>query len=189
MQKYCDFGADIVLTVHPHVLGGVEDYNGKKIVYSLGDFVMDGNSYRRRRSCIIDFEFNFDTKSFENFIMTPTYVNKEFLTVFAPKSQAKKAIKSWSYITHQLENISQKRYLFFYKFFYKLEILKHNLNTIKYIIDNKGLFGFTKLILKRFDEVIMMIRWMTTDRSKITKDDDAILDNRKKMTAKELFND
>ena len=121
--------------------------------------------------------------------MTPTYVNKEFLTVFAPESQAKKALKSWSYISNQLENISQKRYLIFYKFFYKLEILKHNLNTIKYIIDNKGLFGFTKLIIKRFDEVIMMIRWITTDRSKITKDDDAILDNRKKMTAKELFND
>ena len=188
-KKYCDYGADVVLTVHPHVLGGVEDYNGKKIVYSLGDFVMDGNSYRRRRSCIIDFEFNFDTKSFENFIMTPTFVNKELLTVFAPIIQAKKAKKSWSYISKQLEGDAKDRYIFKYKFFYKLEILKHNLNTIKYIIDNKGFFGFTKLIFKRFDEVIMMIRWLATDRSKITKDDDAILENRKKMTAKELFND
>ena len=55
---------------------------------------MDGNSYRRRRSCIIDFEFNFDTKSFENFIMTPTFVNKDLLTVFAPIIQAKKAKKA-----------------------------------------------------------------------------------------------
>ena len=34
-----------------------------------------------------------------------------------------------------------------------------------------------------------MFRWIASDRSKITKDDDAILDDRKKMTSKELFHE
>lgn len=38
-QKYIDAGADIVIGAHPHVLQGIEYYNGKPIVYSLGNFV------------------------------------------------------------------------------------------------------------------------------------------------------
>ncbi len=38
-----DEGADLVLGHHPHVLQGVENYNGKYIVYSLGNFVFGGN--------------------------------------------------------------------------------------------------------------------------------------------------
>lgn len=38
-----DCGADLVLGHHPHVLQGIEEYNGKYIVYSLGNFVFGGN--------------------------------------------------------------------------------------------------------------------------------------------------
>lgn len=38
-KAYIDAGADIVVGSHPHVLQGVEYYNGKPIVYSLGNFV------------------------------------------------------------------------------------------------------------------------------------------------------
>lgn len=38
-----DSGADLVLGHHPHVLQGIEYYNGKYIVYSLGNFVFGGN--------------------------------------------------------------------------------------------------------------------------------------------------
>lgn len=37
-----DAGADIVIGGHPHVTQGVEYYQGKLIVYSLGNFVFDG---------------------------------------------------------------------------------------------------------------------------------------------------
>ncbi|MBQ3665166.1 MAG: CapA family protein [Lachnospiraceae bacterium] len=36
---YVDAGADIVVGTHPHVLEGIEFYNGKPIVYSLGNFL------------------------------------------------------------------------------------------------------------------------------------------------------
>ncbi|MBS1484101.1 MAG: CapA family protein [Clostridium sp.] len=38
-KQYIDAGADMVIGSHPHVLQGMEYYNGKPIVYSLGNFV------------------------------------------------------------------------------------------------------------------------------------------------------
>jgi poly-gamma-glutamate capsule biosynthesis protein CapA/YwtB (metallophosphatase superfamily) len=41
-----DAGADIVVGSHPHVLQGVEFHNGRPIVYSLGNFLFNDNSWR-----------------------------------------------------------------------------------------------------------------------------------------------
>lgn len=38
-----DAGADLVVGHHPHVVQGIEEYNGKFIVYSLGNFMFGGN--------------------------------------------------------------------------------------------------------------------------------------------------
>lgn len=38
-KQYIDAGADIVIGSHPHVLQGIEYYNGKAIVYSLGNYI------------------------------------------------------------------------------------------------------------------------------------------------------
>jgi len=38
-----DCGADLILGHHPHVLQGIEEYNGKFIVYSLGNFMYGGH--------------------------------------------------------------------------------------------------------------------------------------------------
>ncbi len=38
-----DLGADLVIGNHPHVLQGIEEYNGKIIIYSLGNFSFGGN--------------------------------------------------------------------------------------------------------------------------------------------------
>ncbi|MCC8087114.1 MAG: CapA family protein [Clostridium sp.] len=38
-KQYIDAGADMVIGSHPHVLQGMEYYNSKPIVYSLGNFV------------------------------------------------------------------------------------------------------------------------------------------------------
>lgn len=39
-----DYGADLVVGHHPHVLQGIEEYHGKYIVYSLANFCFGGNS-------------------------------------------------------------------------------------------------------------------------------------------------
>jgi poly-gamma-glutamate capsule biosynthesis protein CapA/YwtB (metallophosphatase superfamily) len=38
-----DSGADLVVGHHPHVIQGIEEYKGKFIVYSLGNFMFGGN--------------------------------------------------------------------------------------------------------------------------------------------------
>lgn len=72
-----DSGADMVIGHHPHVLQGVETYKGKKIVYSLGNFIYGGaknpadkdsmiyqtrfirlDSARKRREFIEDLRFD-----------------------------------------------------------------------------------------------------------------------------------
>ena len=40
-----DEGADLVCGHRPHVLQGIEEYKGKNIVYSLGNFCFGGNAY------------------------------------------------------------------------------------------------------------------------------------------------
>lgn len=42
-QFTIDEGADLVVGHHPHVVQGIEEYNGKFIVYSLGNFMFGGN--------------------------------------------------------------------------------------------------------------------------------------------------
>ena len=39
-----DCGADLVIGTHPHVLQGIEKYNGRYICYSLGNFCFGGNN-------------------------------------------------------------------------------------------------------------------------------------------------
>ena len=40
-HAYIDAGADAVIGTHPHILQGIEFYNGKPIMYSLGNFWFD----------------------------------------------------------------------------------------------------------------------------------------------------
>lgn len=40
-HAYVDAGADLVLGAHPHVLQGIENYKGKLIFYSLGNYVFN----------------------------------------------------------------------------------------------------------------------------------------------------
>ena len=48
-----DSGADLVIGHHPHVLQGIEKYNGKYIVYSLGNFVFGGNKNPKDKDTMI----------------------------------------------------------------------------------------------------------------------------------------
>lgn len=54
MGKWCiDLGFDLVLGCHPHVLQGIEEYNGKYIVYSMGNFCYGGNKNPAEKESMI----------------------------------------------------------------------------------------------------------------------------------------
>ncbi len=44
-RAYIDAGADAVIGSHPHVLQGVEYYQGKPVLYSLGNFIFSNGNY------------------------------------------------------------------------------------------------------------------------------------------------
>jgi poly-gamma-glutamate synthesis protein (capsule biosynthesis protein) len=48
-----DAGADLVIGTHPHVIQGLETYRGRRIVYSLGNFVFGGNVNPAEKEAII----------------------------------------------------------------------------------------------------------------------------------------
>jgi len=56
-----DAGADLVIGTHPHVYQGIEKYQGRYIVYSLGNFCFAGNANPDDKRCLIfqqTFSFN-----------------------------------------------------------------------------------------------------------------------------------
>lgn len=58
-----DQGADLVLGSHPHVLQGIEEYKGKQIVYSLGNFCFGGNKNPSDKDTMIYIQrFNFKNR-------------------------------------------------------------------------------------------------------------------------------
>ena len=52
-RKCIDWGVDLVVGCHPHVLQGVEYYNGKYIIYSLGNFCFGGNRNPKDKNTMI----------------------------------------------------------------------------------------------------------------------------------------
>lgn len=56
-----DFGSDVVIGAHPHVLQGIEEYKGKYIAYSLGNFCFGGNKNPSDKDTMIyQQRFNFE---------------------------------------------------------------------------------------------------------------------------------
>ncbi|MBA1334689.1 MAG: hypothetical protein HPY66_2593 [Firmicutes bacterium] len=53
-HRIIDWGADMILGHHPHVLQGMEFYKGKLIAYSLGNFVFDQNDENNKQSMILE---------------------------------------------------------------------------------------------------------------------------------------
>lgn len=62
-RKCIDWGADLVVGCHPHVLQGIDYYNGKYIIYSLGNFSFGGHKNPKdKNAMIVQATANFDEK-------------------------------------------------------------------------------------------------------------------------------
>ncbi|MBI4691302.1 MAG: CapA family protein [Nitrospirae bacterium] len=56
-HRIIDYGADVILGHHPHVLQGMELYKGRLICYSLGNFLFDQKGDGTDRSIILSCRF------------------------------------------------------------------------------------------------------------------------------------
>lgn len=67
-----DAGAAAVIGSHPHVLQGIELYQGKPVAYSLGNFVFGGNwNPRDKRTALV--ELRFDKHGVTKVTVVPAY--------------------------------------------------------------------------------------------------------------------
>jgi len=86
-HEYIDNGADAVIGSHPHVLQGIEFYNGKPIIYSLGNFIFTNPA---RDSMAVTLTFNEDAPP-EVKIIPYKIVNQK--TFLAEDDETKQRIK------------------------------------------------------------------------------------------------
>jgi len=68
-----DSGADLVICHHPHVIQGIEVYNGKVIAHSLGNFAFDLNYFETFPSMIFKADINED--GFDSYSIKPVYID------------------------------------------------------------------------------------------------------------------
>ena len=68
-----DSGADLVIVHHPHILQGLEIYNGKLIAHSLGNFVFDLNYPETFPTMILYADADLD--GFSNYRIKPAYID------------------------------------------------------------------------------------------------------------------
>lgn len=59
-HEMIDAGADAVIGSHPHILQGIEVYNGGLIAYSMGNFVFDQNDSANKESIVLRLKFTND---------------------------------------------------------------------------------------------------------------------------------
>lgn len=166
-----DAGADAIVTAHSHCLGGYEKYKGSWIFNSLGDFLMDGSSYRRRTSCILQLEI--ENNQIVNFAITPTITTSNLQTTTPDEKEKMKLLKSISQIEENIQKNS-KNYIGFFKKQYKKEMLLHSVSTIKFEYQRRGFSGLIRILCVRISDILGMAKRILTDRSKMSYDSDAV---------------
>ena len=184
LHSCIDNGAEAVVTAHSHCLGCMEIYKGVPIFHSLGDFVMDGNSFRRRRSGVL--KLVIADGRVKDWMIIPAEINDDYATVSPSENVRRKMLKEYQRCSDKFaKNIN--RYTQFFKWQYKKEMVQHTCSTLSYLVHTKGICGMLKMVFMRFEEVGRMFKWVAKDRSKDRRDDDAIKADRKKFTQDELF--
>jgi poly-gamma-glutamate capsule biosynthesis protein CapA/YwtB (metallophosphatase superfamily) len=84
--ELCEAGADVVLTHHPHVLGGYERAGSSLVWHGLGDFVFDGETEARRRGGVLTLEIGHGGLS--AFELTATRITADLQVAPAPAALA-----------------------------------------------------------------------------------------------------
>jgi poly-gamma-glutamate capsule biosynthesis protein CapA/YwtB (metallophosphatase superfamily)/Tfp pilus assembly protein PilF len=72
-HRFVDAGADVILGHHPHVIQGVELYEGAVIAYSLGNFLFDSRYPERHYSTLLVIEVS-RSRGILGFRLIPIYI-------------------------------------------------------------------------------------------------------------------
>ncbi|TYB79046.1 CapA family protein [Bizionia myxarmorum] len=146
-HSFIDAGASSVITHHPHVLGGHEVYNNKPVIYSLGDFIFDGQSNKRRRGAILDMSIINNKIDFK---LLPTQISNSLQVDFANQTTSESILERWNSVSDKLMS---KNYNKTYKKLYLYEMLSYQTDRIQYLLKNEGLGSTLKFMFKKINLV------------------------------------
>jgi hypothetical protein len=96
----CRAGADVVVTHHPHVLGGHERAGRSLVWHSLGDFVFDGETEARRRGCALRLALGGGEPV--GFELIPTLIDPDLQVAPAPPPVAARVMADAARVTRAL---------------------------------------------------------------------------------------
>lgn len=184
LHKLVDVGANLIVTAHSHCLGGIEYYKDTPIMHSLGDFIMDGSSFRRRRAAYLS--CTIVSHQIESLVLTPTITNIALETTLPNDKLGHKLQKSTQKISRKIKK-NEKKYTNFYKNQYRIEIINHSFSTLKFILQTEGIKALLHTLFLRIEDVRRIIKWCFKDRSNVQSDTDA-LKNKTILSEKDIFN-
>lgn len=135
-HRCIDAGADLIIGSHPHIYQGIEEYKGKKIVYSLGNFIFHSSVFKELSPLERDprlnesFVFTVEVKedhSYESSIYG--FYTNDFGIQFYNDTQNKKLISE----INEASTILKGTRLAYLKAYYKLtyDISKQNIRVRK----------------------------------------------------------
>lgn len=64
-HEYIDAGADALICHHTHTLQSIEEYHGKPIYYSIGNFIFDQRKPINSEACMVKVTVTADSVSYE----------------------------------------------------------------------------------------------------------------------------
>ncbi len=143
---------DVIITHHPHIIGGYEQSDKGFIWYSLGDFIFDSNVPSRKRGCIL--QLNLTLRKEFNINVFPTLINDDLYINIAPpdiSQEIKEKINGFSIY------LSEPNYEKGYLFLYLESLFKFQLERILSIYKKEGFLSVIKFILKRLNIFIIYI--------------------------------
>ena len=69
-RRLVDAGADLLVCHHTHTLQSIEEYKGKQIYYSIGNFIFDPSQPVNRQACVVRLNVTADDLSVETVPVT-----------------------------------------------------------------------------------------------------------------------
>ena len=166
-----DCGTDGIITAHSHCLGGVDVYKGVPIFYSLGDFLMDGASFRRRQACVLHLEIM--NNKISEWSVFPVNTSLDLQVVLPSIKETNKIRSGFNAVSAKIQK-HKGNYIRFFGIQYKKEMLLHSLSTLKFLYKTKGFRGLVRAFSTRFCEIKKMADRTIFGRSKMRYDSDAV---------------
>lgn len=142
-HKYVDAGADLVVTHHPHVLGGMETYKNAPIFYGLGDFIFDGQSNLRRRGAVLTVTFGKEDTICE---VTYTIIGKDLTVDVADQ---KTEVISQKGVERVSGEVVSDDYAGRYNHLYRVSLIRFQLDRLIFLLRNRGVSFVVSFAISR----------------------------------------